>query len=181
MTPAESPEPTMTASAATSTLRLVPHRADQALQAQNFPPEKLLAYAGHIARRRAHNTSHHEDLTSYLVEIGLTHAIRYDPDRTSSTGSYTFSSYLYDVMEARVPDFYRRQSEGHADTRPRYKQPRTAHEPTDPDDLKQFERQTDALEKLISDDQRARFNRAADRAGLTLAEWVATTLDQAAA
>jgi hypothetical protein len=156
---------------------------DSVYDPYNFPPEKLQAYARTIARTKhmAGHEDRREDLISYLIETGLELAVKYDPDRTTNTGTYTFSSWLYDILERRSNDFFRKQSEGYADNRKAWdRQPKHAHAPTDPDLLK-FTAETDALEHLISDNQRTRFEQAAARQGLSLADWVLTTLDTAAA
>lgn len=52
---------------------------------------------------------------SFLVEVGVREALRYDPARSGN--DYSFASYLWDVMNRRTVDFYRRRSEGFGDRR----------------------------------------------------------------
>lgn len=118
----------------------------------------------------------HDDLVQYLVEIGCRYAIRYEAERSGP--DYTFDSYLWDIMERRVPDFYRRKSEGFGDRRHGNDQRMILHrfdadidEPVDP--------HLD-FDALLSERRVARWNRASRKAGLDLNEWIAQTLDQAA-
>ena len=95
-------------------------RADEALAAHGFDGDKLLAYAHTIARREMNRKGstlgdRHQDLVMFLVEQGCRTAVKYDPDKSAST--YKFSSYVYDVMQRRVTDFYRRKGEGFGDKR----------------------------------------------------------------
>ena len=97
-------------------------RAEDVLTAHGFDGDKLLAYAQTIARHHVNRTAstlgdRHEDLVMHLVEVGLRTAVKYNPERSSSTGRYTFGSYIYDVMKRRVPDFYRKKAEGFGDKR----------------------------------------------------------------
>lgn len=97
-----------------------PATADTLLRAHGLDGDRLLR----LARRAANDAQRkapagiggkYEDLVSFLVLQALEATVRYDP-RKSSPG-YTFASYLYDVMERRVPDWYRRKSEGFGDSR----------------------------------------------------------------
>lgn len=94
--------------------------ADAALREHGLSGERLLG----LARRCANNACARlpyappglqDDLTSYLVEVGLRQALLYDVARSGD--GYTFPSYVYDVMAQRVVDFFRRKSEGFGDKR----------------------------------------------------------------
>lgn len=130
----------------------------------------------------------------YLVELGCRKAVTYNPDKSSPT--YSFSSYLYDIMAQRVPDFYRSKAEGFGDKR-RNQHDRihmtskpaqtsfntttgTYHLHTDDDDTRHTDDQTDTLAKLIDTDTLTRYTQAAERAGTTLANWIHDTLEAAA-
>lgn len=174
--------------------------AEQALKAHGFDGDKLIAYARTIARRELQRKGstlgdRHEDLVMYLVELGCRKAVTYNPAKSSP--SYTFSSYLYDIMARRVPDFYRSKSEGfgdkrrnqhdrlHVTSKPGQTSFSTAagvyrlHTDDDPPSAL-VDDQTDALARLIDQDTLTRYTKAAERAGLTLATWVHTTLEAAA-
>ena len=152
----------------------------QALADHGFPPERLLGFARQIAwdRHVADGSDRWEDLVSFLVEKGLQCAVRYDPAKRS-VSSYSFSSWLYDVMEKRVPDFYRRQAEGYADHRDRYKTPRSPHLVTEPGKL-EVDEVLDELEAVASLDRLAAYRDAAAAAGMPLGEWTIAALDAAA-
>lgn len=99
-----------------------PLRADEVLAAHGFSGDKVMAYAHTIARKELNRTAstlgdRYDDLVLHLCEVGCRTAVKYNPDKSSSTGHYTFSSYLFDVMARRVPDFYRRKGEGFGDKR----------------------------------------------------------------
>lgn len=90
------------------------------LEQHGLTGERLLKLARRIAldaERRAPTGlgGKREDLTSYLTEKALEAMLRYDP-ATLGPG-YTLTSWLCDIMEHRVIDFYRRKSEGYGDRR----------------------------------------------------------------
>jgi len=162
-------------SAHTNTLGLVQPQnatptAEAVLKRHGFDGEKLIAYASTIARREMSRKGstlgdRHEDLIMFLVEAACRTAVKYDPDKATTT-SYTFSSYLYDVMERRVPDFYRRKSEGFGDRRKGHDNRIALVERVDADI------DADLFAKLIDDDQIARFQAAAESQGTPLGKWI---------
>jgi DNA-directed RNA polymerase specialized sigma24 family protein len=94
--------------------------ADELLRQHGFNGDRLLG----LARRAANDAQRrapaglggkYEDLVSFLLLQALESTLSYDPNRRGP--SYSFSSYLYDIMERRVPDWYRRKSEGFGDSR----------------------------------------------------------------
>jgi hypothetical protein len=94
--------------------------ADQALRQHGLTGDRLLKLARRIANDAQRKApaglgGKYEDLVSFLVLQALEATIRYD--HTRAKPGYTFASYLCDVMENRVPDFYRRKSEGFGDRR----------------------------------------------------------------
>jgi DNA-directed RNA polymerase specialized sigma24 family protein len=94
--------------------------ADQILRQHGLNGDRLLKLARRIARDAQRRSpaglgGKYEDLVSFLTLQALEAAIKYDPARTN--GGYTFSSYLCDIMESRIPDFFRRKSEGFGDRR----------------------------------------------------------------
>jgi DNA-directed RNA polymerase specialized sigma24 family protein len=148
----------------------------------------------------------YEDLVSFLTLQALEAAVGYDPSRRSTNGSYTFASYLCDIMERRVTDFYRRKSEGFGDSRSgsngrivlsgdalEHEQP-DEPEPLHPEiQLTEAERRYQLWAHaagLISTpmhdwdhiDERVVMDwaRAAERQGIPLDAWVRRTLKQAA-
>ena len=78
---------------------------------------RLARRAANDAQRRAPAGmgGKYEDLVSFLILQALEATSRYQPEKSGA--GYTFASYLYDVMERRVTDFYRRKSEGFGDSR----------------------------------------------------------------
>lgn len=94
--------------------------ADELLQQHGLTGDRLLKLARRIANDAQRQApaglgGKYEDLVSFLVLQALEATIRYDPTRTGP--NYTFPSYLCDIMERRVTDFYRRKSEGFGDSR----------------------------------------------------------------
>ena len=94
--------------------------ADEALREHGLDGRRLVGIArdvvNHVERRTPYmNGQTRVDLESFLIEQGLQVALKYDPAR--SRPGYTFASYLWDVLARRVPDFYRRKSEGFGDKR----------------------------------------------------------------
>lgn len=154
--------------------------ADQALRNNGFDGDKLLAYANTIARRQPGTLGdRHEDLVMWLTEVGLKAALTYQP--TKSRPGYTFSSYIYDIMQTRVPDFYRRKSEGFGDERKGHNGRIVLTDEIDIDTEVEFP------EQIRLDEERwARWRQASDKAYAlygnypTLEEWIVVTLDAAA-
>lgn len=94
--------------------------AAEAIAANGLDGPRVLGIARDVARNAANRIPYasqgtREDLISYLVEVAMVEAVRYDPQR--SKPGYSFASYLWDVMFLRVADFYRRKSEGFGDRR----------------------------------------------------------------
>jgi hypothetical protein len=109
----------------------------------------------------------------WLVEVALRTAIRYDPARSGN--GYKPESYLWDVLAQRLPDFYRRKSEGFGDRR--YgNDSRIVLSAMDDDqpDLDSLD-----FEKLMSARRVARWQRAADAAGWQLSEFICISVDRA--
>jgi hypothetical protein len=153
--------------------------AELALRRWGFTGERLLNLAHAVANnelRRKQSTlgDRYDDLVSWLVEVGLKGAITYDPDRHSA--NYTFGSYLWDIMERRTADFYRRKGEGFGDRR--YGNDGRIilvdDNSDDPDPDVDFD-------KLISEKRLTRWQHAAVLVEMTVSEWVVVTLDKAAA
>ena len=154
-------------------------RADEALAAHGFDGDKLLAYAHTIARREMDRKGstlgdRHQDLVMFLVEQGCKTAVKYDAKKSSP--SYTFSSYVYDVMARRVPDFYRRKSEGFGDKRKGHDNRIVlsggkAEYLPDGDDF--------SLEEMASQDRIDVWKAKAATAGMPLVEWLYDLADRA--
>ena len=94
--------------------------AEQALVDNGLDGKRLLALSHHCAttvlRRSPYVAPGLEDqLASFLCEQALMAALRYDPARSGN--GYSFPSFLWDVMHARVVDYWRRKAEGHGDRR----------------------------------------------------------------
>jgi hypothetical protein len=151
-------------------------QADAALRRIGFDGERLLRLAHQVAndelrRKGSYLGDRYEDLVGWLVVVGCRAAIAYNPARAN--GNYQASTYLYDVMEKRIPDFYRRKGEGFGDTRKKYTAQVDLVDEYEPADNVDFE-------GLVDDRRRSQWQRAADVAGWSLEEWVVITLDKAA-
>jgi len=157
---------------------VVTRTAEEALRDNGLDGLRLIKLAHRItqdAQRRAPAGlgGKYEDLHSFLVEQALRAALGYDP--ATSNAGYSFESYLCDVMEQRVPDWYRRKSEGFGDRRSGSDGRLVLSgdrmlEEADPD--------VD-FEKLVSERRVARYQRAAKFRGWSVEEWIMITLDAA--
>lgn len=155
-----------------------------ALMRHGFTVERLQRLARKIGNdalrlRGATLGDRFEDLVSRLQMVGLQAAIRYDPLREQAhygqNGGEPFASYVADLMEKRVDDYFRSKAEGFGDRR--YGNDNRIVLDDDPDPA---DHDTD-FEMLVDDRRRARWQQAADATGWTLSEFVAITLDKAAA
>jgi hypothetical protein len=154
-----------------------------ALMRHGFTVERLMKLSRRIASdalrlRGATLHDRFEDLVSRLQMVGLQAAMRYDPERHHASygrnGGEPFASYVADVMEKRVDDFFRSKAEGFGDRR--YGNDNRVVLADDPDPA---DHDTD-FEELVDERRRARWQQAADARGWTLSEFVVTTLDIAA-
>ena len=155
-----------------------PRTAEQALHQHGLTGERLLKLAHRIATDAQHRApaglgGKYEDLVMFLCEQACVAAIRYDP--TTSGNGYTFSSYLCDVMELRITDFYRRKGEGFGDRRTGSDNRITLTANTD-----DFDTDID-FEQLVSERRACTWHQAANTLNLPFTTWVVQTLDQAAA
>jgi hypothetical protein len=100
--------------------------AELALRRHGFTGERLQKLARKVANdslrgRGATLGDRFDDLVSSLCIVGMQAAHRYDPDMVQTkygqNGGEPFASYVADVMEHRIVDFYRKKSEGFADRR----------------------------------------------------------------
>jgi hypothetical protein len=97
------------------------------LEEHGFTGERLLRLARRIANdwlRRSGgflDDERMDDLVGFLVLQGCRAATRYDPERVQrsygSGGGDPFASYLADIMQVRVTDWYRSKREGNGDRR----------------------------------------------------------------
>lgn len=149
--------------------------ATDALQAHGLNGDRVLKLARHIANDAAARSpymSHdvREDLVSFLTLQALEAVRRYDPTRSGN--GYTLTSYLCDVMEARVPDFFRRKSEGFGDRR----YGNDGRLDLAGDDTDAFDAEVD-MDAKLRDRRVALWHQAADLDDMTFADWVAYALD----
>jgi hypothetical protein len=154
--------------------------AAQALGRIGFDGERLLSLARKVAneelRRKASTLGNrYEDFVSFLVEVGLRAAIGYDAGRSGN--GYSPSSYLWDVMERRTPDFYRRQSEGFGDRR----YGNDNRELLGGDAMEDEPDPDVDFGKLVSEHRLIEWQVAARTVDLPIAEWICVTLDRATA
>lgn len=154
--------------------------AELALRAHGFDGERLMKLARKIANdalraRGANLGDRFEDLVSRLQLIGLQQALRYDPEHAQASygrnGGEPFASYLADVMEKRVTDFFRSKAEGFGDRR--YGNDNRLVLDDDPEPA---DHDTD-FEDLIDERRRARWQRRAVDEDWTLSEWIVISLD----
>ena len=154
-----------------------------ALMRHGFTVERLQRLARKVGNdalrlRGATLGDRFEDLVSRLQMVGLQAALRYDPERFQAkygqNGGEPFASYVADLMERRVDDYFRSKAEGFGDRR--YGNDNRIVLADDPDPA---DHDTD-FDSLVDERRRARWQQAADRYGMTLSEFVVSTLDVAA-
>lgn len=116
-----------------------------------------------------------EDLVSRLQMVGLQATLRYDPQRQhskyGSNGGEPFASYIADLMDLRVDDYFRSKSEGFGDRRAGNDNRIVLTDDPDPAD-----HDTD-FEDLVDERRRARWQQAATTRKMSLSEFIVTTLD----
>jgi DNA-directed RNA polymerase specialized sigma24 family protein len=93
---------------------------DETLRARGLSGARLLGIARDVANDAARRSPYcseatRQALTSYLTEVALRETLRYDATRSGE--GYSFPSYVWDILNLRVSDFYRRKSEGFGDKR----------------------------------------------------------------
>lgn len=154
-----------------------------ALLRHGFTVDRLMKLSRKIAAdalrmRGATLQDRFEDLVSRLQLVGLQAAIRYDPGHHHTSygrnGGEPFASYVADLMEKRVDDYFRSKAEGFGDRR--YGNDNRIVLTDDPDPA---DHDTD-FEELVDERRRARWQNAAEIRGWTLSQFVVTTLDIAA-
>jgi DNA-directed RNA polymerase specialized sigma subunit len=155
-----------------------PRTAEDALREHGLNGERVMKLARRIAsdaqrRAPAGLGGKYEDLVGFLSLQALEAALRYDAAKSGN--GYSFTSYLCDVMELRVDDFYRRKSEGFGDRRHGNDQRIVLVG----DHAEDFDSEVD-FERLLSERRMQAWHSAAQRLGLPFTEWVVQTLDQAA-
>jgi hypothetical protein len=147
-----------------------------------FTVERLQRLARRIANdalrmRGARLDDRLDDLVSRLVMAGLQATMRYDPSRPQRSygrnGGEPFASYIADIMDKRVDDYFRSKAEGFGDRR--YGNDNRIVLADDPDPA---DHDTD-FDVLLDERRRARWQQAAVSTGWTLSEWIAITLDKA--
>ena len=152
-----------------------------ALMRHGFSVERLQKLARRIANdglrlRGATLGDRLEDLVSRLVIVGLEAAIRYDPHRRhvsyGRNGGEPFASYVADVMQQRIPDFFRAKAEGFGDRRYGFDGMVELSDDPDPADGTEWE-------KYVDDRRRIRWQYQADSEGRELDEWIVLVLDAA--
>jgi len=148
-----------------------------------FTTERLMKLSRKVANdalrlRGASLQDRFDDLASRLQIVGLEAALRYDPLRHQasygSNGGEPFSSYVADLMQHRVVDYYRSKAEGHGDRR--YNNDNRIELSDDPDPA---DHDVDFME-LVDERRRAKWQKAAEATGWDLSQFIVTTLDIAA-
>jgi hypothetical protein len=100
--------------------------AELALRRHGFTGERLQKLARRVANdwlraKGATLGDRYEDLVSSLCIVGLNGALRYDPTMYQrsygSNGGEPFASFVADLMERRIVDWYRAKAEGNGDRR----------------------------------------------------------------
>jgi len=151
-----------------------------ALMLHGFTPERLIKLARKIANdalrlRGATLQDRFEDLVSRLQIAGMEAAWKYDPltkhASYGSNGGDPFQSYLSDIMDKRVVDFYRSKAEGWGDRR--YGNDNMYDLSDDPDPA---DHDVD-FEYLVDERRRARWQQAADSKGMTISQFVVSAID----
>ena len=146
-----------------------------------FSPERLMRLSRKIANdalrlKGGYLSDRFEDLVSRLTIVGMEAAWKWDPTREhesyGSNGGDPFESYVSDLMQKRVDDFYRSKGEGFGDRRRGFDNMVELSDDPDPADGTEFE-------KLVDDRRRIRWNYQADKEGLEFDQWMVATLDAA--
>lgn len=158
-----------------------------ALMRHGFTPERLMKLSRKMANdalrlRGGFLQDRFEDLVSRLQIVGMEAAWRYDPAvrhaSYGSNGGDPFESYVCDLMQLRVDDFFRSKAEGFGDRRYGNDDKYDLSDDPDPAD-----HDTDFLD-LIDGRRLSRYQEAAqvrdanDQASLS--EWMVHWLDVAA-
>lgn len=134
-----------------------------------------------MRRRNATLGDRFDDLVSRLTAAGLQAALNYDPRRPHATygrnGGDPFTSYISDLMDKRIDDFFRSRSEGFADKRYRtygevIPTDQIEQQPVDPEDV---------VEQLDGRAMMNAYESAANAEQLPLADWIVRTLNRRAA
>lgn len=152
-----------------------------ALRRHGFTSERLTRLAHKVANdslrlRGATLQDRFDDLVSRLVMVGLQAALRYDPEREhlsyGANGGEPFSSYVADLMDKRVDDFFRSKAEGFGDRRYGY------------DDRIVLTDEIDAPEQVsfdfVLDIERVKWQQAAKVSNQDLDQWMVNVLNRAA-
>jgi DNA-directed RNA polymerase specialized sigma subunit len=156
-----------------------PRTAEDALREHGLNGDRVMKLARRIAsdaqrRAPAGLGGKYDDLVGFLSLQALEAALRYEPAKSGN--GYSFTSYLCDVMELRVDDFYRRKSEGFGDRR--HGNDQRIVLVGDNEDF-DFDTEID-FENKLSDRRMQGWHRAAEQLDMPFRDWVLQTLDKEA-
>lgn len=156
-----------------------------ALRRHGFTTDRLMHLARKVAadgcrRRGAAVGDRFEDLVSRLQIAGLRATMKFDPEREhvayGRNGGDPFTSYVADVMDHGIDDFFRSRAEGFSDRR--YG---NYAEVTPTDTIEQQRADVeDAIERLDSSANLDWYTQAADAEGLPLHDWIIRALNERA-
>lgn len=152
-----------------------------ALRRHGFTSERLTRLAQKIANdalrlRGASLQDRFDDLVSRLVIVGLQQAIKYDPQREhvkyGRNGGEPFASYVADVMDRRVDDYFRSKAEGFGDRRYGNDNRVVLTDELDTTEQTNFD--------FVLDIERVKWQKAAQAVNQDLDQWMVNALNRAA-
>ncbi len=156
-----------------------------ALERQGFTGERLQRTAYRVTADYIRlnipylSPERREELASYVTEKALLATMRFRPDHPTTSyttrGGSHYESWICDVIYKRCTDWMRSKHEGQGDRR--YGNDNRVVLADDPDPA---DHDVD-FEGVVDERRRARWQQAAAATGWSLEEWVAISLDRAAA
>jgi hypothetical protein len=122
--------------------------------------------------------SRRADLADFVLEKSLPAVLRFRPDHPTKTYSSAahFSSWMSDLMMHRCTDWFRSRAEGNGDARYGHHNRVVLTDSFDDDADPEID-----FEKLLSERRLVKWQQAAEAVNLSLADYIAVTLDRASA
>lgn len=151
------------------------------MRRHGFTAERMTRLAQKVANdalrlRGAVLQDRFDDLVSRLVMVGMESAWRYDPEREhvsyGRNGGEPFASYVADVMDKRVDDYFRSKHEGFGDRRYGNDNRIVLTDELDTTEQTNFD--------FVLDIERVKWQRAAEATGQDLDMWMVNALNRAA-
>ena len=158
-----------------------------ALRRHGFTAERLTRLAQRVASdalrlRGAVLQDRFDDLVSRLVMVGMESAWRYDPEREhlryGANGGEPFASYVADIMDKRVDDYFRSKAEGFGDRRYGNDNRVVLTDELDVTEATDFWSKDSA--GRVTEHERVRWQRAAQAQGQDLDQWMVNACNRVA-